>query len=666
MLKIKKIKLINYYFILISILNLIIFVIYNVFLFSQAQSQSRNLPICVAPGRILVFDSNQWLGENYLIISSSTPGVLTKSQAIIENISNNIISIRNLRLFDIKEGGISLGDPFINFNNLRQASRTDYNKFVLNLNTSTNIFSLIWRQVTPTPSTISIFSVNTSGLFQINSGNLSVNKNIFVTNKIHIGTTTEYPHSFLIISTSPSFIIAGNNNLNSNYLRIEAPGSAGNNNVLFRFNEKLGFYYQQNNFPILFLSNNMIGINNNNPVYSLDVSGNIRATGNIRTDGQFCLGQNCISSWPQGGGGNISGSGIVNRLARWTGNNTLGNSSIIEDPNTNLIEALNKDIVARKFCFRTQNNDLACLSSWPDRPKIGVKLDYKTGIDYPIPQSLLNYLSNNSSEPNVAWRDPFIRPGNPQYDQNIGNGNPYISLRDIILNVGTDPYNPLLTKWFPLAYSYRQPFTNLPTTIFIVEGDNLNPWKRYTKTTSSPEGLNPDNNDDVFVYCHYQSQNRAVYVSGSKSFCDEVRNGQRSGYTIISYTYAERNASIRGYVLFDLRLEPARLRNVCTKRDYLDVLTIATWGSYNILNSRYGNFRYPNLENDPCYDPNTGRRVNMHSLLMARFRVMPYPTSDVNSPNYIEPTPIINFLQDQRANFIVVVKEAGIVELRQY
>jgi hypothetical protein len=69
-----------------------------------------------------------------------------------------------------------------------------------------------------------------------------------------------------------------------------------------------------------------VGIGTTTPGQKLDVAG-----GYIRSDTGFCIGTSCITDWPAGGGGGVSGSGTTNYIAKWTGSTTLGNSIITDD-----------------------------------------------------------------------------------------------------------------------------------------------------------------------------------------------------------------------------------------------------------------------------------------------------------------------------------------------
>ena len=70
-----------------------------------------------------------------------------------------------------------------------------------------------------------------------------------------------------------------------------------------------------------------VGIGTTTPGYKLDVSGSVNAT-------QFCIsGANCISTWPSGGGGTLTGSasGLNFYIPKWTGATALGNSQIYDN-----------------------------------------------------------------------------------------------------------------------------------------------------------------------------------------------------------------------------------------------------------------------------------------------------------------------------------------------
>jgi hypothetical protein len=65
-----------------------------------------------------------------------------------------------------------------------------------------------------------------------------------------------------------------------------------------------------------------VGIGITNPVYKLQVNGDISGT-------RLCIGSDCRSVWPSGGG--IAGSGTTNYLSKWTGSTSIGNSIIYDN-----------------------------------------------------------------------------------------------------------------------------------------------------------------------------------------------------------------------------------------------------------------------------------------------------------------------------------------------
>jgi hypothetical protein len=632
-------------------LILLIFLFFNFFLKVHSQSQQNQIPICSAPNNLLVVNGT-WSSGNFLM-TSSTPGVLVPGSLSFSS-NNNII---NSQSWLSLTKGLILAGPSSNFNyagalyfrdlNKRSATSGNYNEFIIYMSSSGN--NLIFRYLNALQNT------SQTALTLTNQGTLSSN-NLISFNRISIGTTTLSDKLYLF------------SNLNStNTIHLDTDGGGNlkiGTNILgsfLRFKEFLNIYYYNNTYPLLTINNNQkIGINNNNPQYTLDVSGDINSTNRIISN-TFCLGNNCITSWPQGGGG-LSGAGTANYIPRWTGTYSLGNS-IIQQISNNQIEILNGDIIARQFCFKTQNNSLDCLNSWPNRPAVPYFHKYVLGHEY-WENFLTTDLINVQQETNVSNQDPYIRPGNTNYDNSIGKGHPYLSLRDIIQRIGFDPNNSFATKWFILGYSYRQPYENVLSALFIEEGDNLNPWKRYSKTPTSTGGLDPNNSNDVFVYCYYQNNSTgAIYGTSDYDYCQSIRNNNRPGYQIINYTYTERNANIRGYVNLEIRLEPARQRLACSKRDYLNSMLLATWGDPRVINLRVNNPRYPNLDNDPCVDNN--RRVNMHSLIMGRFIVNPYPTNSITDPRYISSTPISNF-NTTSTDFKVVIKSLGVVRYLPY
>ena len=64
-----------------------------------------------------------------------------------------------------------------------------------------------------------------------------------------------------------------------------------------------------------------VGIGTTNPLHKLDVNGEV--SGNA-----LCINEDCLTAWPSGG---VGGSGTTNRVAKWTGASSLGNSIITDD-----------------------------------------------------------------------------------------------------------------------------------------------------------------------------------------------------------------------------------------------------------------------------------------------------------------------------------------------
>ncbi|MCS7183969.1 MAG: hypothetical protein NZ866_01305 [Patescibacteria group bacterium] len=682
-----------------NLIYLIIFCLFLTLFLLKNYTLAQQIPICVAPGNLLVINEPIWRSNQFLM-SSSLPGVLNYSP--LQFLTNNNLIIASNTWFNLNRGLI-LSGPSENFNvagglyfrdltkSRGAGNNIRYNEFSIFMPTTTNDLSFFYQDVLNNTSrtvvtistsgkistigeiisnaTISANNINISNNLSSNNilanSNITASNNIFSLNRLSIGTTAVNDKLYIYSPSSDQYINLSSANRGN--LRI---GTLFNpSEAIIRFKEIFKIFYGTNTNPILTINNNQrIGINTTTPQVALDVIGDIKSSRDIIAQNGFCLGTNCIYSW-QSIGGNIGGSGSFNYLPRWISNNTLANSVLQQisysynNANFTGIENRSGAIIAPKFCIRTANNDLSCLTSWPHRPAVAHFYPYIIGHRYW--ENFLSSLINTSIERNVSNQDPYIRPGTNNYDQNLGRGYPYLRLHDIINRIGVDPDNEYATKWFILGYAYRQVFANLPTALFIKEGDNLNPWTRYTKTTSSPGGLNPHHPDDVFIYCHYYSPNGAIYVIDNRNICDEIRDNQRQGYAIIGYTYVNRYAPIKGFVKLEISLEPANQRTICTRRDYLNSMLIFTWGHPSVINLRVSNYRYPYLTStDPCFD--NGMMPNLHSLIMGRFIVEPYPTSNTSSPNYVPPTPITNFLNNSNANFTVVVESLGIVELIQY
>jgi len=80
---------------------------------------------------------------------------------------------------------------------------------------------------------------------------------------------------------------------------------------------------------VTFASGGNVGIGTTAPSYKLDVRGYIYSSGYVIGGTGLCIGSDCRTKWPEGGG--LTGSGTTNYLAKWTGSTSLGNSSIYEN-----------------------------------------------------------------------------------------------------------------------------------------------------------------------------------------------------------------------------------------------------------------------------------------------------------------------------------------------
>jgi len=80
----------------------------------------------------------------------------------------------------------------------------------------------------------------------------------------------------------------------------------------------------------LIVDNGSVGIGVRDPSQKLDVNGYVKG----RTG--LCIGDDCRTAWPSGGGGGgVAGSGSANYISKWTGSTSIGNS-IIYDNGTNV------------------------------------------------------------------------------------------------------------------------------------------------------------------------------------------------------------------------------------------------------------------------------------------------------------------------------------------
>jgi hypothetical protein len=69
----------------------------------------------------------------------------------------------------------------------------------------------------------------------------------------------------------------------------------------------------------IYVSGSNVGIGTRSPVYTFQVNGDISGT-------RLCIGSDCRSVWPEGGGGGggITGSGVSGQVTFWTGSTSVG------------------------------------------------------------------------------------------------------------------------------------------------------------------------------------------------------------------------------------------------------------------------------------------------------------------------------------------------------
>lgn len=105
--------------------------------------------------------------------------------------------------------------------------------------------------------------------------------------------------------------------------RIQTPGG---NDLLF---EPSGIERMR-----IMSSTGSVGIGIASPTEKLDVVGNVKGTG-------LCIGSDCRTSWPSGGGGGVIGTGTPSALTNWTGANSIGNYSGASCPAGQVMSGLN-------------------------------------------------------------------------------------------------------------------------------------------------------------------------------------------------------------------------------------------------------------------------------------------------------------------------------------
>jgi len=143
--------------------------------------------------------------------------------------------------------------------------------------------------------------------------------------------------------------------------------------------------------------NGNVGIGTTGPSYKLHVQGgDIYSSGYVRGGTGLCIGSDCRTSWPSGGGG-IGGSGTANYVAKFTDATTIGNSQIYDNgtnvgigttsPVEKLQVAGNVNIDNRLF--------VRSGSGWSGSPTISLAIgDNDTGLNWISDGNLAIYTNN--------------------------------------------------------------------------------------------------------------------------------------------------------------------------------------------------------------------------------------------------------------------------------
>jgi hypothetical protein len=166
----------------------------------------------------------------------------------------------------------------------------------------------------------------------------------------------------------------------------------------------------------LIVDSGNVGIGTTGPSYKLHVQGgDIYSSGYVRGGTGLCIGSDCRTSWPSGGGG-IGGSGTANYVAKFTDATTIGNSQIYDNgtnvgigttsPVEKLQVAGNVNIDNRLF--------VRSGSGWSGSPTISLAIgDNDTGLNWISDGNLAIYTNN-------AERVRIKSDGHVQFSGNIG------------------------------------------------------------------------------------------------------------------------------------------------------------------------------------------------------------------------------------------------------
>lgn len=174
---------------------------------------------------------------------------------------------------------------------------------------------------------------------------------------------------------------------------------------------------------------------------------------------------------------------------------------------------------------------------------------------------------------------------------------PYITFREAMNRFSL--VNAYTTEWFELAYSYHQPYTQIPTAFFLETGSNSAPRNLYT--TTNPNGKLKSS--DSFSFCaYYEFGQRLSY---DFNFCKSKSS---------SVYYFRDSSKPGGRVFMEFSLKPGVASSGCDNVDYLPLLRVGSWGSPHIINPNLGPYVTP-LKSQ-CFGG------NIHSRIMGRFVVV--------------------------------------------
>jgi hypothetical protein len=143
--------------------------------------------------------------------------------------------------------------------------------------------------------------------------------------------------------------------------------------------------------------NGNVGIGTTGPSYKLHVQGgDIYSSGYVRGGTGLCIGSDCRTSWPSGGGG-IGGSGTANYVAKFTDATTIGNSQIY-DNGTNVGIGTTSPVEKLQVAGNVNINNRLFVrsgSGWAGSPTISLAIgDNDTGLNWISDGNLAIYTNN--------------------------------------------------------------------------------------------------------------------------------------------------------------------------------------------------------------------------------------------------------------------------------